>query len=292
MFLLYNHGERNFYGENGGNGMKRKKFKTSKGTIVYWTNEKKENAPELVFLPGLTADHRLFIKQIQHFQNDFSVFVWDAPGHAFSYPFEMDFTLEDKARWLDEILIKEGYDHPIIIGQSMGGYVGQMYAELFPEKLAGFISIDSAPLQRKYYKEWELKSLEYTEPMYRMYPWKLLMRHGTDGVATSRYGRGCMYRIMLTYDKDKPRYAKLAGHGFYIVAQAIKAELPYEITCPSLLICGTKDQAGFTKRYNKEWAKQSGIPIEWIEGAGHNSNTDNPEEVNNIIENFISEYYS
>ena len=93
MFLLYNHGERNFYGENGGKVMKRKKFKTSKGTIVYWTNEKKENAPELVFLPGLTADHRLFIKQIQHFQNDFSVFVWDAPGHAFSYPFEMDFTL-------------------------------------------------------------------------------------------------------------------------------------------------------------------------------------------------------
>ena len=272
--------------------MKRKKFKTSKGTIVYWTNEKKENAPELVFLPGLTADHRLFIKQIQHFQNDCSVFVWDAPGHAFSYPFEMDFTLEDKARWLDEILIKEGYNHPIIIGQSMGGYVGQMYAELFPEKLAGFISIDSAPLQRKYYKEWELKSLEYTEPMYRMYPWKLLMRHGTDGVATSRYGRGCMYRIMLTYDKDKARYAKLAGHGFNIVAQAIKAELPYEITCPSLLICGTKDQAGFTKRYNKEWAKKSGIPIEWIEGAGHNSNTDNPEEVNNIIENFISENYS
>ena len=160
--------------------MKRKKLKTSKGTIVYWTNEKKENAPELVFLPGLTADHRLFIKQIQHFQNDCSVFVWDAPGHAFSYPFEMDFTLEDKAR-----------------------------------------------------------------------------------------------------------YAKLAGHGFYIVAQAIKAELPYEITCPSLLICGTKDQAGFTKRYDKEWAKQSGIPIEWIEGAGHNPNTDEPEKVNSIIENFI-----
>jgi pimeloyl-ACP methyl ester carboxylesterase len=30
----------------------------------------------------------------------------------------------------------------------MGGYVGQAYAELFPEKLKGFVSIDSAPLQR------------------------------------------------------------------------------------------------------------------------------------------------
>ena len=269
--------------------MKRNIFKTSKGTIVYWTNEKKEDAPELVLLPGLTADHRLFIKQIRYFQKKCSVLVWDAPGHAFSYPFKMDFTLEDKARWLDEILIKEGYDHPIIIGQSMGGYVGQMYAQLFPEKIAGFISIDSAPLQKNYYKEWELKSLEHTETMYRMYPWKLLMRQGTDGVATTRYGRGCMYRMMLTYDNDKERYAKLAGHGFTIVARAIKAELPYKITCPSLLICGTKDHAGFTRHYNEAWAEQSGIPIEWIVGAGHNSNTDNPEEVNHIIENFISE---
>ena len=268
--------------------MKRKKFKTPGGSIVYWTNEKKEGTPQLVFLPGLTADHRLFIKQIQYFQYDYSVFVWDAPGHAFSYPFEMDYTLEDMARWLNDILIKEEYDHPILIGQSMGGYIAQMYAELFPAKIAGFISIDSSPLQRKYYKDWEIKFLEHTEPMYRMYPWKLLMRHGTDGVANTRYGRGCMYRMMLTYDKDQARYAKLVGHGYYIVAQAIKADLPYEITCPALLICGTKDHAGYTKRYNEAWAEETGLPIEWIEGAGHNSNTDNPDEVNNIIENFIN----
>jgi pimeloyl-ACP methyl ester carboxylesterase len=32
----------------------------------------------------------------------------------------------------------------------MGGYVGQAYAELFPEKLKGFVPVDSAPLQRCY----------------------------------------------------------------------------------------------------------------------------------------------
>ena len=30
----------------------------------------------------------------------------------------------------------------------MGGYVGQAYAQTYPEKLKGFVSIDSAPLQR------------------------------------------------------------------------------------------------------------------------------------------------
>ena len=55
----------------------------------------------------------------------------------------------DKAKWLDEIFCLENIQNPVIIGQSMGGYVGQAYSELFPNKLKGFVSIDSAPLQRK-----------------------------------------------------------------------------------------------------------------------------------------------
>ena len=51
----------------------------------------------------------------------------------------------DKARWLDKILTAEGFAAPVLVGQSMGGYVAQAYAQLFPEKLKGFVSIDSAP---------------------------------------------------------------------------------------------------------------------------------------------------
>ena len=67
----------------------------------------------------------------------------------------------------------------------------------------------------------------------------------------------------------------------------IEADLPYIVDCPALLICGKCDQAGSTKRYNKAWHKTTGIPIEWIEKAGHNSNTDQPELVNSLIERFI-----
>ena len=105
------------------------------------------NGPSLIFLPGLTADHRLFEKQTEYFDGKYRMFVWDAPGHASSYPFQMNFSLADKAKWLDEIIELEGLNDPVIIGQSMGGYAGQMYSQLFPEKLRGFISIDSAPLQ-------------------------------------------------------------------------------------------------------------------------------------------------
>ena len=270
--------------------MTEKIYKTPKGDIHYWINKEASNQQyQLVFLPGLTAAHRLFEKQLQEFEGKYPVFVWDAPGHDTSYPFEMTFSLKDKAIWVDEILKENGFDNPVIIGQSMGGYLGQMYAQLFPEKLKGFISVDSAPLQTQYYTKLELWLLHRMEPVYRYYPWKTLLRQGTDYVATSEYGRALMKEFMMTYDGDKDRYAKLAGGGYKILVEAVEEALPYEIKCPARLICGTKDHAGSCIRYNKAWHKKTGLPIHWIEGAGHNSNTDRPEEINGIIADFMKE---
>lgn len=53
--------------------------------IHYWISESlDENRMTLLFLPGLTADHRLFEKQIAFFESRYNVWVWDAPGHAAS----------------------------------------------------------------------------------------------------------------------------------------------------------------------------------------------------------------
>ena len=269
--------------------MNEKVHKTPLGNIHYWVNMINEDVVTLVFLPGLTADHRLFEKQIAYFEHKYNVFVWDAPAHASSWPFSFDFDLMDKTRWLYEILEQEGIKKPVIVGQSMGGYVGQTFAELYPEKLRGFVSIDSAPLQRKYVTGIELWLLKRMEPMYYYYPWKSLLKSGTNGVAVSVYGRKLMHEIMMTYDGDKKRYAKISGHGMKMLAEAMEKDLPYEIKCPALLICGEKDMAGSCIRYNKAWHKETGIPIAWIKDAGHNSNTDKPEIVNDLIEKLVNQ---
>ena len=268
--------------------MEEKIYPTNKGEIHYWVSAAAASDDiDLVFLPGLTADHRLFEKQLEYFGGEYRLLVWDAPGHAASYPFKMDFSLQEKAEWLNQILGAEGFDNPIIVGQSMGGYLGQVYASLYPDKLKGFISVDSAPLKREYYTAAELWLLKRMEPIYRHYPWKHLLKQGCNGVAVSEYGRALMHDIMMTYDGDQTRYAKLAGHGYRMLADAVLADLPYEIKCPALIICGTEDHAGSCIRYNKTWHEKSGIPIKWIEGAGHNSNTDAPETINNLIEEFV-----
>lgn len=265
--------------------MTEKIHTTRCGEIHYWVSDVlNDDEATLVFLPGLTADHRLFDKQIEFFENRCNVLVWDAPAHAASWPFSFDFTLKDKAIWLNEIIEKENITKPVIIGQSMGGYVGQMYAELFGDKLKGFVSIDSAPLQRKYVTSLEIWLLKRMEPVYRKYPWKSLLKSGTKGVAETEYGRKLMLDMMMSYDGNQERYAKISGHGFRMLAEAMELDLPYELKCHSLLICGRKDHAGSCIRYNKAWHKNTGIEIEWIDGAGHNSNTDRPDYINRLIE--------
>ena len=265
----------------------QREYRTRCGVIHYWIRKEKGAKVTLVFLPGLTADHHLFDKQIAYFEGKYSVFVWDAPGHAASWPFDFTFDLFDKAKWLDEMLSAEGLGHPLIIGQSMGGYVGQAYAQLFPEKLKGFVSIDSAPLQRRYVTAAEIWMLKRMEPVYRYYPWKWLLRSGSKGVAVSAYGKKLMHDIMKGYEGQQERYAKLAGHGFRILAEAMERDLPDRIACPALLLCGEKDHAGSCIRYNKAWHKNTGIRLEWIKNAGHNSNTDAPETVNRMIEEHV-----
>ena len=272
--------------------MVEKIYETALGNIHYWINMEAEHREcQMVFLPGLTANHHLFEKQLEYFEGKYPVFVWDAPGHSASRPFELTFSLKDKAVWLDEILTENGFDHPVIIGQSMGGYLGQMYEELYPEKLQGFVSIDSAPLQRQYMTGIEIWLLYRMEPVYRHYPWKTLLRQGVEYTATSEYGRKIMHETMMEYDGDQKYYAALAGHGYRILAGAVDENRPYEITCPAMLICGTKDQAGSCIRYNKAWHKKTGIPLHWIEGAGHNSNTDAPDQVNRLVHRFVESIF-
>ena len=98
--------------------MRESIFETRCGAIHYWVNDGfPENGITLIFLPGLTADHRLFDKQMEYFAKKVRVFVWDAPGHAASWPFDFSFNLMDKASWLNEIFRKEQIRNPVIIGQ-------------------------------------------------------------------------------------------------------------------------------------------------------------------------------
>ena len=267
--------------------MEHRTYETEPGVIHYWVSRCGKDKPWLVFLPGLSADHTLFDKQTAHFASKANCLVWDAPAHGLSRPFALSFTMSDLAAYLRAILNAEGVKAPFLIGQSLGGYIAQVYMAQYPGSVSGFVSIDSCSLSRKYYTSWELALLKRTKGMYMSIPWKLLLSWGVAGTSATEYGRSLMKRMWSAYGKEE--YCALADHGYRIFAEAVEAQPEYPIACPVLLLCGEKDGAGSAKSYNRRWTKQDGHPLVWLKGAGHNANTDAPEEVNRRIEAFISD---
>ena len=200
--------------------MTEKTFSTPMGQIHYWTAEA-PGRPWLVFLPGLTADCRLFDKQTQAFSPRFNCLVWDAPAHGASRPFALAFSMEDLTCWLHAILEREGIKKPLLVGQSMGGCIAQSYRKAYPESVAGLVAIDAPPLGRRYYTRAELWLLKHTKWMYRSIPWGLLQKCGVAGTSESPYGHSLMEKMLEGYQKEE--YCALATHGYKLLAQAVEA---------------------------------------------------------------------
>ena len=83
--------------------MTEKNFETASGTIHYWMNDFVPFRKTLVFLPGLTADHHLFDRQIEAFEKEYRLLTWDA-GHNSNTdkPEEVDQIIRDFVRSIQE----------------------------------------------------------------------------------------------------------------------------------------------------------------------------------------------
>ena len=62
--------------------MTEKTHAVPNGVIHYWMNDFQPGRAVLVFLPGLTADHRLFDKQVEAFESTYNLLPGMPPATA------------------------------------------------------------------------------------------------------------------------------------------------------------------------------------------------------------------
>lgn len=197
-------------------------YHTSNGNVFYWIDASADtDAPWLVFLPGLTADHTMFDAQMAYFSGKANCLVWDAPAHGKSRPYPLDFSMDDCARILHAIMEAEEHQKT-----SCCGPVGRrlrctgVHRPLSERSRRLAVSIDSAPLKRKYHPTWEVKALRHTKWMYQFVPWSWLKALGSWGVATTAQGRpACSF--IESYAKEE--YVELAAHGYKMLADAVES---------------------------------------------------------------------
>ncbi len=263
--------------------MTRKSVSTASGEVVYYTSENWDCGRDtLVFLHGLTADHTMFDPQFEYFKVKYNIIAWDAPAHGKSRPFA-DFTYPKAAEALKQIFDENGVTSASIAGQSMGGYIAQSFIKRYPETVKAFIGIDTTPYGEGYYSKSDIFWLKRIETLAKLYPINAMKRAVAKQVSVTENGYKNMLSMLDPYGKDE--LCRLMGIGY---AAFLDDNCDLEIPCPVLIILGEKDKTGKMQSYCKEWARRTGYPLKIIKNAAHNSNVDNPDEVNEAIEKFLS----
>lgn len=261
--------------------MEHKTVISNRGTVHYWIHRNdNENAEFIIFTHGITADHTMFEKQIEHFSKDYSIITWDVPLHGESRPYN-GFSYENNAKELKAILDSEVIDKVLLVGMSNGGYTSQEFAHRYPEMVKGFVAIDTTPFGLKYYSKWDKWIFSMFASSMKLFPEKKLRETMAKSSASSQYG----YKLMKSmHDKlTKDEIIHLAGTAYNCL---MKENKDVYFDFPVMILLGEHDNALKVDRYSERWSKETGYPLKIIKDAAHFSNADNPAEVNQVIHEF------
>lgn len=282
FFVVYK-GKDNGYMLDRGMHMQEKQMQSTNGPINYWLGGNQSAASCIVCIHGMLADHTIFNEQLSFFKKDYKMIALDVPDHGKSRLYN-DFTFERTAYELESILDAEQVDKAILIGQSMGGYICQEFGILFPEKVEAMIAVDSHPFGYTYYRKWERLLLTNIWKWASFFPYQMLLKIIARNANDTKSAYQTTLELVQTYDKKE-----LIAIMEHVLRQFFERKDPVSFPFPVLLVVGEKEMTGFIKKYNIAWAKKEGYPLAVISNAAHNSNMDNANEFNAIVEGFLKQ---
>lgn len=261
--------------------MEHKYIISDKGTTHYWIKKNTISSKCIVFTHGVTADHSLFEKQIEYFSSKYTVLNWDVPFHGLSRPYQ-DFSYKQTAIELKSILDEERITKAVLVGMSMGGYPCQMFIDMYPEMAECFIALDTTPFGTAYYSKSDLWWLKKVKPMAEWFPEGVLRKSMAKSVSLTEYSYNTMLEMLKPLSK-----AQIIEQMDIAYGKFAQENRDIDLSVPVLILLGDKDKTGKVSQYCKEWSRKTGYPLHIIKNAAHFSNGDNPEQVNNEIEEFI-----
>ncbi len=245
--------------------------------------------PAIVFLHGTTGDSSSYwAKQVPFFSQEFKVITVDLQGHGKSKLVNtgegyLEGCASDVSRILDELNIARAH----IVGLSKGGLVAQHFALKHPERLRRLVLADTSSgirmeRLRRFLEDVLIKTAERSG-MEHVFDLNLLWAHSGKYIEENKDD------IALA----REQFAKTPVEEYTAVMKEttvtdITGQLP-KIGAPTLVTWGSEDIE--IPRFCSEILAKN-IPnamLVVIEGAGHKSCIDRPEDFNKIVYTFLKE---
>jgi 3-oxoadipate enol-lactonase len=240
----------------------------------------------LVFLHAFPLNRTMWKPQEEALSRQCRVITMDLRGHGESDAPLWRFTLEQYADDVAGLLDQLSIQRAVLIGLSMGGYVGFAFYRKYAQRVHGLVLADTRA---------QADTEEARTSRFDMA--QTAFRKGPDAVADIMIPK----LFGATSLKSKPELIakirrmiesnEVSGMIVDSIAMADRPDslslLP-RITCPTLVIVGEEDQATPPAEAERIAKGIPGAKLSVIGGAGHLTNLEQPEQFNKLIGEFVA----
>lgn len=209
---------------------------TAEGARIHWAEAGRADAPALVLLHGVGADHHLFDAVTPLLAADFRVIGIDLRGHGQSGASEGDYTMKLLAEDVLAVMDAAGIERAHVCGVSLGGMVAMRLALLAPERIGRLLLCCTSA---------------YMGPEFWGARVKAVREQGLEGIADAAVSKV----LSADYAAAHPDYVRSArdklaamsvtgytGCGAAIRDMDLLGELP-GLAMPVLVMAGARDEA-------------------------------------------------
>lgn len=274
------------------------RWETVDGQVLN-TVELGEGGQPIVFVHGLSGCWQNWLEQLPVLGRDHRVLALDLPGFGHSPMPAEQISIAGYARLLDGLLQRRGIDAAVVVGNSMGGFIGAELAIAFPQRVERLVLVSAAGLST-YNEPRATRAAPALRRADRILAATSAWVAARSDAATRRPRlRRELLRFVMAHPERLPgalaaEQVRGAGKpGFFDALQAVlsydvRERLP-EIACPTLIVWGDRDRLISVRDADvfEELIAESRKVI--FQDTGHMAMLERPAAFNALLDDFLAQ---
>jgi pimeloyl-ACP methyl ester carboxylesterase len=252
-----------------------------KNTKISYTDSGEGTA--IVLLHGFLENKKMWKEYVDLFAKSNRVVSIDLLGHGESDSLGYVHSMEENANAVQEVLISLKIEKAIILGHSMGGYVGLAFAELYPKNIQKLVLLNSTSKEDS-----PEKKLNRTRAI------KAVKQNYVSFVSlaiANLFSENNRTRLANEIEKVKEQALKTPLQGIIASLEGMKIRkdresILHENRFPVLLVLGKKDPV---LNYEESLSQIDDTTVELVSFEdGHMSHIENKEVLKPLLVEFFS----
>jgi 3-oxoadipate enol-lactonase len=255
------------------------RIRTANGLTVGYTDTDSGTgtATPIVFLHGVGSDRSVWRPQMESFSKERRAVAFDYPGYGDSETAPEGTSRDDYATTILAAMTELGIQEAHVCGLSLGGVVAIAMHHAWPRRIKSLILADTfadLPDGKGFYERGVAASADL----------RAMAENRVDVLLAQPADPAVRAEVIETMARIDPEAYRIGARAVWLAQQCDRAQA---IRVPTLVLCGAEDRITPPALSNTLAKLIVGAQCELIEGAGHISNLERPDEFNLLVGAFI-----